>query len=632
METRAKALTSHYTSCTLVLPNIVSWYYINVVNLVTVLLISKFTFTFTKRKFLNEKVNSAGRAVLITGCDTGFGHLLAKRLDSRGFRVFATCLFPTGDGAKKLQKSCSKCLEVLGLDVGSNDSVANALKYVEEHLGKSKLWAVVNNAGIQKGFSLDYSSIEDYQDSLNINTLGTIRVTKAFLPLLRKSEGRVVNVTSIVGRGISPLILAYFTSKFAAVGFNGCLRQELSIWGISVLSVEPEFFGTEILNIETCLARVNATIESTPREIRKEYGEAYEERIRSLARLVSTLASPKLNVVVNDLESAVVNLATVLLISKQTFIFTKRKFLNERIHSADRAVLITGCDTGFGHLLAKRLDSLGFRVFATCLFPTGDGAQELQKSCSKRLEVFGLDVGSNESVANARKYVEEHLGKSKLWAVVNNAGIQRGFSLDYSSIEDYEASLNINTLGMIRVTKAFLPLLRKSKGRVVNVTSLVGRCFMPMILAYFTSKFGAVGFNGCLRQELSIWGISVVSVEPEFFGTEFANKEIGLARLKATIESTPSDIRKEYGEAYEEKMQRLGRFMLMLPSPKVNLVVDDLELAVTAKDPDITYRPRRNMFTWFILFFYVSFPENIQDIIAKIFIYLQGLPNALGKK
>lgn len=83
-------------------------------------------------------------------------------------------------------------------------------------------------------------------------------------------------------------------------------------------------------------------------------------------------------------------------------------------------VIFPGCDTGFGHLLAKKLDSLGFRVFATCLFPTGDGAQELRKNCSKRLEVFGLDVRSDESVAEARKYVEEHLGtSSKFWISFN---------------------------------------------------------------------------------------------------------------------------------------------------------------------------------------------------------------------
>ncbi|PRD23725.1 UNVERIFIED_CONTAM: Hsd17b2 [Trichonephila clavipes] len=75
---------------------------------------------------------------------------------------------------------------------------------------------------------------------------------------------------------------------------------------------------------------------------------------------------------------------------------------------------ISGCDSGFGHFLAKRLDSKGFHVFATCLFPDGEGAMELKKSCSQRLRVLHLDVTKDDSVKEATQFVEQNLGTCDL--------------------------------------------------------------------------------------------------------------------------------------------------------------------------------------------------------------------------
>ncbi|GFR25903.1 estradiol 17-beta-dehydrogenase 2 [Trichonephila clavata] len=98
--------------------------------------VAAFTLQFTKIKFLAEEVKPENKAVLITGCDSGFGHFLAKRLDSKGFHVFATCFFPDGEGATELQKSCSQRLRVLHLDVTKDDSVKEATEFVKQNLGK----------------------------------------------------------------------------------------------------------------------------------------------------------------------------------------------------------------------------------------------------------------------------------------------------------------------------------------------------------------------------------------------------------------------------------------------------------------------------------------------------------------
>ncbi|GBL86577.1 Estradiol 17-beta-dehydrogenase 2 [Araneus ventricosus] len=174
--------------------------------------------------------------------------------------------------------------------------------------------------------------------------------------------------------------------------------------------------------------------------------------------------------------SRAVNCIVGSVVAVRTFRITKKRYLNDKVSSERKTVLITGCDTGFGHLLAKHLDSKGFSVIACCLFPNDNGAKELQKSCSERLKVVGLDVTKDESVSQAKEFVTKNLEDSELWAIVNNAGILKGVTIELTSLRDFKDSLEVNTLGVVRVTQAFLPLLRKSKGRVVNLTSVAGKC------------------------------------------------------------------------------------------------------------------------------------------------------------
>lgn len=84
-----------------------------------------------------------------------------------------------------------------------------------------------------------------------------------------------------------------------------------------------------------------------------------------------------------------------------------------RVKPDRMAVLITGCDTGFGNLLARKLDKAGFKVLACCLFPNGDGAKQLSADCSSKLKIIKLDVTSDEDVERAYECVEKELESSK---------------------------------------------------------------------------------------------------------------------------------------------------------------------------------------------------------------------------
>ncbi|TNN24679.1 D-beta-hydroxybutyrate dehydrogenase, mitochondrial [Liparis tanakae] len=130
-----------------------------------------------------------GRAVLITGCDSGFGHALALRLDRSGFVVFAGCLAPGGGGARALAAESSGSLRILQMDVTSDEDVQRAKKIVQENLPEKGLWAVVNNAGVSDWAEIEWSSVGDFQDMLDVNLFGAIRTAIAFLPLVRASRG-----------------------------------------------------------------------------------------------------------------------------------------------------------------------------------------------------------------------------------------------------------------------------------------------------------------------------------------------------------------------------------------------------------------------------------------------------------
>lgn len=137
------------------------------------------------------------------------------------------------------------------------------------------------------------------------------------------------------------------------------------------------------------------------------------------------------------------------------------------------AVLITGCDSGFGHQLAIKCDELGYYVFAGVLFPDGDGAQILRSRCSERIRVVKMDVTKAEDVNNVINLIET--SKLELSALVNNAGIWYPTPIEWGrDCDDMEKTFAVNVFGAVRVIKSCLPLLRRSKGRIVNVGSVVG--------------------------------------------------------------------------------------------------------------------------------------------------------------
>ncbi|XP_021558343.1 17-beta-hydroxysteroid dehydrogenase type 2 [Neomonachus schauinslandi] len=298
-----------------------------------------------------------------------------------------------------------------------------------------------------------------------------------------------------------------------------------------------------------------------------------------------------------------------------------------------KAVLITGGDSGFGHALSKYLDELGFTVFVGVLDETGSGAEELRRTCSERLSVLQMDITDPQQIKDAHRKVVEKLQNRGLWAVVNNAGII-GLPADGELIPmtEYKKCMAVNFFGAVEVTKAFLPLLRKSKGRLVNISSMAGGVPMEKLAAYSSSKAALTMFSAVMRQELSKWGIKVSVIQPGGFRTNIAGtSEVWSKQEKDLLDHLTSDVQEDYGQDYILEQRNYLKLINMKASTDMSPVLLDIRHAVSAKSPFAFYAPGAMAYS---LICFVSFsPTGIFDYFSKkLHNFGGGLPRALIKQ
>lgn len=180
--------------------------------------------------------------VLISGSSTGIGQACALRLDRGGHRVFAGIRRDVD--AKRLKEQASDRLRPVLLDVTDEAQVEAVMKLIGEESGV--LHGVVNNAGIARGGPLEYLPLELWREQLEVNVIGQVALTRAALPLLRASKGRVVFIGSVGGKVATALMGPYNASKFAVEAIGESLRHELHPWDIGVAVVEPGAIKTAI--------------------------------------------------------------------------------------------------------------------------------------------------------------------------------------------------------------------------------------------------------------------------------------------------------------------------------------------------------------------------------------------------
>ncbi|XP_069829034.1 short-chain dehydrogenase/reductase family 9C member 7-like [Dendropsophus ebraccatus] len=256
----------------------------------------------------------------------------------------------------------------------------------------------------------------------------------------------------------------------------------------------------------------------------------------------------------------------------------------------DKYVFITGCDTGFGNLLAKQLDKRGMKVLAACL--TNHGAKDLKKETSSRLQTMILDVTNSKSVSSAAESVSTIVGDSGLWGLVNNAGFGISFGPnEWQKKDDFIKVLNVNLFGMIDVTVQLLPLLRKAQGRIVNVSSGLGR-LAAVGGGYCVSKYGVEAFSDSLRREVRDFGVKVSIIEPGCFVTPMTlSVDAHVNNLKRLWENIPTGVKNSYGQQYYEQYEKNVKALIATASPRNYLVTNSMEHALTAVYPWTRYTP-----------------------------------------
>jgi NAD(P)-dependent dehydrogenase (short-subunit alcohol dehydrogenase family) len=208
------------------------------------------------------------------------------------------------------------------------------------------------------------------------------------------------------------------------------------------------------------------------------------------------------------------------------------------------AVVVTGASTGIGRATALYLDRRGYRVFAGVRKQAD--AKSLSDAASDGLTPITIDVTKQRSVTAARHKVEGELGSDGLVGLVNNAGVGGGGPIETTPLEDYRDVLEVNLIGQIAVTQAFLSLIRRAKGTIVFIASIGGRVASPFLSPYNTSKFGIEALGESLRHELKPWEIDVVIVEPGSIDTEIWDK--GQDAIRDRVSKMPEDARRLYGK------------------------------------------------------------------------------------
>lgn len=188
----------------------------------------------------------------------------------------------------------------------------------------------------------------------------------------------------------------------------------------------------------------------------------------------------------------------------------------------NRVAVVTGAGSGIGRGIALALARRGCHLVLADIAQEGlsQTAREIRES-GARVHCYRLDVADREAVRELAQAVEREHGGAQL--LVNNAGVALGGTFEQVSEEDFDWLMNINFHGVVSMTRAFLPQLKRSEeARIVNISSLYGIVSPPGQSAYSASKFAVRGFSNALRHELAGSNVGVTVVHPGGVATSIA--------------------------------------------------------------------------------------------------------------
>ena len=199
--------------------------------------------------------------------------------------------------------------------------------------------------------------------------------------------------------------------------------------------------------------------------------------------------------------------------------------------------LITGSSRGFGKALAEAVLTAGHSLIATARNPAQ--LAPLVERFGERVRAVALDVTDAAAARTAMQAAVDTFGR--LDVVVNNAGYGNLASIEEGDDADFRAQLETNFFGVVNVTRAALPILRKQRsGHIIQFSSIGGRIGVPGVAAYQAAKWAVEGFSEVLAKEVAPFGIRVTLVEPGGFRTDWAGPSMTIHAPRADSDYAPT--------------------------------------------------------------------------------------------
>jgi NAD(P)-dependent dehydrogenase (short-subunit alcohol dehydrogenase family) len=267
-----------------------------------------------------------------------------------------------------------------------------------------------------------------------------------------------------------------------------------------------------------------------------------------------------------------------------------------------RTVLITGASGGIGSATTRRLDGLGWRVFAGV---RGNQAAERLGMGANAVIPVELDICDARSIAHARAEVARHLEGKGLDALVNNAGLSVQGPVEMVPAKALRHQFDVNVIGHVEVTQAFLPMLRLAQGRVINVGGAAGRLALPMQGGLSASKAALDSLTDALRMELKFQGVLVCYIEPGALKTQFFQK--AAASASRDRDQGSDETRQIYARAIKASTRALASSRTGPVEDGVNAIVK----ALTVKRPAARYLVGRDARLGLLLLRH--FPHRLRD-------------------
>lgn len=287
------------------------------------------------------------------------------------------------------------------------------------------------------------------------------------------------------------------------------------------------------------------------------------------------------------------------------------KFTNNR-----GAIIITGASTGIGKFCALYLDQLGFKVFAG-VRQESDGAKLVEESSHRIIPVI-IDITKMETIYNASKKIDALVGEAGIVGLINNAGIVITGPLELLPINLLRKQLDVNIIGHLAVIQQFLPLIKKARGRIINISSVSGKVTFPYLGAYCASKHAMESLTDALRMELSRFGIYVSLIEPGNIKTPIWEKAI------KDIDEFLANISSEAIGFYNPDIKGMQKITLKMKDTGISpqYVCNIIRKALLSKKPRTRYIVRFN--THILIFLNRLLPDKFWDKLVLFLIRLKS--------